>query len=402
MTWQYDVVVAGYLCVDMVPEFPHRELGTSISNLLKPGRLIEIDGVGFSLGGVVANTGMAMSRFNRKVFLNGLIGNDLIGKIARDWLERYGLSEGIKITDRAGTTFGIVIAPPGVDRIFLESPGCSRIFDIDFVDFGAISRCRLFHFGYPPLLRQFYRDDGKQLWSMFSRIQEMGVVTSLDFSLPDSQSESGKQDWPEIMQRVLPYTDIFVPSLEEVLQIIRPDEYEKICSAIGNSDIIDEVPIAMIREIGRTIIECGVKIVFIKAGHRGSYLLAGDVSSLNVKAGFDLSAADWNGRELWCNAYVADPEKVKNATGAGDTAVAAFLSAILDGENPDAAVKYAANAGRNSLYCLNIYDELSDWREMEKAIESEPIEITGFTLDDPLPQEQKERIAEVHVRTREC
>lgn len=389
MSWQYDAVVAGYLCVDMVPEFPQHEPVTSISDFLKPGRLIEIDGVGFSLGGVVANTGLAMNKFNRKVFLNGLVGNDLIGKIARDWLEKYGLSEGIKTTDRAGTAFGIVIAPPGVDRIFLESPGCSKIFDIDFVDFGAISRCRLFHFGYPPLLRQFYRDDGKQLCSMFSRIQEMGVVTSLDFSLPDSQSESGKQDWPKIMQRVLPYTDIFVPSLEEVLQIMRPDEYQTICSATGNSDIIDVVSIATIRGIGRTIIDCGVKIVLIKAGHRGSYLLTGDVSSLNLKAGFDLSTADWNDRELWCNAYVADPEKVKNATGAGDTAVAAFLSAILDGENPDAAMKYASNAGRNSLYCLNICDELSDWLEMEKAIESEPVEITKFTLDKPPPLEQK-------------
>lgn len=379
MSWQYDVVVAGYLCVDMVPEFPKHEPVTSISNLLKPGRLIEIDGVDFSLGGVVANTGMAMNRFNRKVFLNGLVGNDLIGKMARDWFEKYGLSEGIKTTDRARTAFGIVIAPPGVDRIFLESPGCSKIFDIDFVDFGAISRCRLFHFGYPPLLRQFYRDDGKQLWLMFSRIQEMGVVTSLDFSLPDSHSESGKQDWPEIMQRVLPFTDIFVPSLEEVLQIMRPDEYKRISSAAGSPDIIDVVPIATIREIGRTIIDCGVKIVLIKAGHRGLYLLAGDVSSLNRKAGFDLSAAGWNDRELWCNAYVADPAKVKNATGAGDTAVAAFLSAILDGKDPDVAIKYASNAGRNSLYCLNIYDELCDLQEMEKAIESEPNVLVRFS-----------------------
>lgn len=375
---KYDAVIAGYLCVDIVPEFQKNEHVNSIAGLFKPGKLIEIDGLDFSLGGVVANTGMAMKKFNKKVFLIGLIGNDFIGKIARDWLDKYHLSEGIKITGRAGTAFGIVIAPSGVDRIFLESPGCSRLFDIEFIDFEAISQSRLFHFGYPPLLRQFYLDNGNQLLSMFSRIQEMGVVTSLDFSLPDTQSESGKQNWPQILQRVLPYTDIFVPSLEEALQIMMPGEYEKILSAAGNSEIIDLIPIGVIREIGRKIIDSGVKILLIKAGHRGIYLLTGDVSPLNRKSDIGLPENNWNYREFWCNAYPADPDEVKNATGAGDTAAAAFLTAILNGETSEIALKYAAIAGRNNLYCLDIYEELNDWQDMEVELKSASNELTCY------------------------
>lgn len=378
MMKKYDAVIAGYLCVDMVPAFQNNEPTTSISSLFKPGKLIEIDGMDFSLGGVVANTGMAMKKFNRKVFLNGLIGNDFIGKIARDWLDKYKLSEGIKITGATGTAFGIVIAPPGVDRIFLESPGCSKIFDIEFIDFEAISESRLFHFGYPPLLREFYLNHGEQLVALFSKVQEMGVATSLDFSLPDTQSESGKQDWPQIMQRVLPYTDIFVPSLEEVLQIMMPGEYAKILSSAGSSEIIDLIPVSIIREIGRTIIDCGVKVLLIKAGHRGSYLLTGEVSSLNKKAGFNLPEEDWNRREIWCNAYPADPARIKNATGAGDTAAAAFLSAILDGRIPDEAIKLASIAGRNNLYCQDIYEEIDNWQDMENEMKSEYNELIRF------------------------
>ena len=375
---KYDAVIAGYLCVDMVPGFQKTEQATGISGLFKPGTLIEIDGLDFSLGGVVANTGMAMKKFNQKVFLNGLIGNDLVGKIAREWLDKYQLSEGIQTTERDGTAFGIVIAPSGVDRIFLESPGCSKIFDTTFIDFEAISQSRLFHFGYPPLLRQFYLKHGDQLLSMFSRVQKMGVITSLDFSLPDLQSESGKQDWPQIMQRVLPYTDIFVPSLEEVLQILMPDEYAKILSAAGNAEILDLIPITTIRKIGQMIIDSGVKILLIKAGHLGIYLHTGDISSVNKTDDLNLSENDWNNRELWCKAYTADPDKVKNATGAGDTAVAAFLTAILDGKTPEAALKYAALAGRNNLYCHHIYEELSNWQDMDKEMESEPNEIICF------------------------
>lgn len=375
---KYDAVIAGYLCVDMVPEFNNDEPVDSIFTLFKPGTLIEIDGLGYSLGGAVANTGIAMKKFNKKVFLNGLIGDDFIGKFARESLDRYNLSEGIQIAEKAGTAFSIVIAPKGIDRIFLESPGCSKIFDTSFIDFETISQSRLFHFGYPPLLRQFYIDGGNQLISMFSRIQEMGVATSLDFSLPDTQSESGKQDWPKIMQRVLPYTDIFVPSLEEALQIMMPDEYLKILSSAGSSDIIDLIPMSTMREIGKRIIDCGVKILLIKASHRGIYLLTGDVSPLNRKSKFNLSEDDWNYRELWCNAYAADLSKFKNATGAGDTAAAAFLVAILDGKTSEEALKYATIAGRNNLYCHDMYEELNDWQEMEKEIKSESNEIIYF------------------------
>jgi sugar/nucleoside kinase (ribokinase family) len=375
---KYDAIIAGYLCMDMVPEFPDHELSTGISGLLKPGKLIEIGGLEFNLGGVVANTGLAMKKFGKKVYLNGLIGNDFIGEIAKNMLDKYGLAEGIKITGITGTAFGIVLAPPDVDRIFLESPGCSKIFDIDFIDFKAVSESRLFHFGYPPLLRQFYLNGGVQLKLMFSKVQEMGVATSLDFSLPDLQSESGKQNWLQIIRQVLPYTDIFVPSLEEVLQVMKPDEYARILSVSGNSEIIDLIPISIIRDIGQTIIDLGAKVLLIKAGHRGIYLLTGDVSPLNQKEGFNLSGANWNHRELWCDAYPVDAGKVKNATGAGDTAAAAFLSAILDGLLPETALKLAAIAGRNNLYCRNIYLEISEWQDMESELTSRQHEISDL------------------------
>lgn len=376
---KYDAIIAGYLCMDMIPEFPGHELSTGISCFLKPGKLIEIEGLEFNLGGVVANTGLAMKKFGKKVYLNGLIGNDFIGEIAKNMLDKYGLAEGIKITELAGTAFGIVLAPPDVDRIFLESPGCSKIFDIDFIDFKAVSESRLFHFGYPPLLREFYLNEGKQLQDMFAKVQQMGVNTSLDFSLPDLQSDSGRQDWLQIMKGVLPLTDIFVPSLEEVLQIMKPDEYARIISSAGNSEIIDLIPISIIRDIGRTIIDLGAKVLLIKAGHRGIYLLTGDVSPLNQKEGFNLSGANWNHRELWCDAYPVDAEKVINATGAGDTAAAAFLSAILDGLMPETALKLAAIAGRNNLYCRDIYLEISEWQEMELELTSRQHEISDLS-----------------------
>ena len=206
----------------------------------------------------------------------------------------------------------------------------------------------------------------------------MGVVTSLDFSLPDTESESGRLNWPSIMQRILPLTDIFVPSLEEVLQIMNPGENEEIISAIADTDILDPAIVNTIRDLGRRCIDSGVKILLIKAGHHGAYLLTGDVSSLSEKAGLNLDPDKWNNCELWCKAYKTDPIKITNSSGAGDTSVAAFLSAILDGENPVTAVRFAALAGRNNLYCTNLYDDLSDWQTMAAEMESDFGLLTHF------------------------
>ncbi len=170
------------------------------------------------------------------------------------------------------------------------------------------------------------------------------------------------------MNKVLPYTDIFVPSLDEILQIMNPGVYSEILSPAVSSDIIDKAIMKSIREIGRKFINYGVKILLIKAGHLGAYLITGDVSSINEKATLTLSTEKWNNCELWCKAYKADPVKIRNSSGAGDTAVAAFLTAILQGEDPDSSVKYAAMAGRNSLYCKDIYNDLINWQQMAEEI----------------------------------
>lgn len=367
---KFDAVIAGYACVDLIPDFKKEEVFTNISDVLRPGKLIEINGLNFLIGGIVANTGLAMAKFNKRVFLNGLVGEDFMGKIAIDWLGKYNLSEGIQTTTDEGTAFSIVLAPPGIDRIFLESIGCNKIFDASHINFDAIAQCRLFHFGYPPLLKQFFINSGSLLVDLFSEIQNMGVVTSLDFSLPDSESESGKVNWPEILSNVLPVTDIFVPSLEEALQIMLPVKHAELQLICDNGEIIDHVSIDLIRVLGKKIIDSGVKILLIKAGHRGAYLLTGDISEMNSKRGLNLCEKNWSFRELWCKAYPTNQIDIVNSTGAGDTAAAAFLSAILDGNDAESALKYAALAGRNNLYCRNIYEELPGWQEMGFELET--------------------------------
>ena len=150
---------------------------------------------------------------------------------------------------------------------------------INDINYEAIADARLFHFGYPPLLKQFFINQGEQLIEMYSKINKMGIVSSLDFSLPDPESESGKTNWLEIMQKTLPFVDIFVPSVEELICIMSPEKYAAIQSALPkDKDIIEAIPVGLITEIGMRVIDSGVKILLVKAGKQGVYLFTGDVS----------------------------------------------------------------------------------------------------------------------------
>jgi sugar/nucleoside kinase (ribokinase family) len=374
----YDAVIAGYTCVDLIPEFKKYPSKANIFDLLKPGNLIEIEGMDFVLGGVVPNTGLAMKRFGKKIAFNGLIGNDNMGKIAEQKLASYGGTEGMVVTNEANTAFSIVISPPGVDRIFLESVGCNQIFNINHINFGMISKARMFHFGYPPLMRQFFLDDGRQLIQMYAEIHKMGVITSLDFSLPDPESESGNLNWKRILGNTLPFVDIFAPSLEELVQLMMPKKHLEIKSAFINSNFEDHVPLYFVRKLGKQIISLGAKILLLKMGKRGIYLFTGDISQVNKKLGNTLQNNQWSFQEILCNAYSSKKSKVKNASGAGDIAVAAFLTSILNANNVEKALRYSSIAGRDSIYCNNNYEDLPDWNQLTCEINSESNESVYF------------------------
>ncbi len=48
------------------------------------------------------------------------IGDDRIGKIIIDILVKSGSAEGIKISPGEESSYTVVLAPPGIDRIFLH------------------------------------------------------------------------------------------------------------------------------------------------------------------------------------------------------------------------------------------------------------------------------------------
>ena len=350
----------------MTPRFVYSAPDTPLSEILKPGKLVQVGDLDVSLGGVVPNTGIALQIFGANVVLMGLVGADNLGDIVVATLDRHGFSAGIQHSESSGTGYSIVLAPPGIDRAFIESPGCNGIFTAADVDYELIEQSRLFHFGYPPLMEGMIAEDGAELEKLFRNVKQRGVATSLDMAMPDPQSPAGETDWMHLLSRTLPHVDIFTPSIEELLFMMDHDLYERISSEAGEGDFVDAVPRSLFGELADRTLELGAQVTLIKAGHRGIYLQTAE--EIDWADSLNLTAQDWMGKQVWIPVFPLDASRARNACGAGDCAVAGFLAAMLYGADPETAARYAALAGRDNLYGTDAISGLRDWQTMTKAL----------------------------------
>ena len=161
-----DVVVAGHLCLDLSPGFADHGSQT-LKDILVPGRLVNVGPAALSTGGAVSNTGLTLRMLGLTTCLMGKIGADVLGQSVRHILDAYEASDSLIVDTKAATAYSVVIAPPGIDRIFLHHPGANDTFVSADLDPKKLSSCRLFHFGYPPLMLRMYSDGGRELLTMF-------------------------------------------------------------------------------------------------------------------------------------------------------------------------------------------------------------------------------------------
>jgi len=349
------VVIAGHICLDITPVFTTDKI-KKLEEVLVPGKVVHMNGSDVHTGGSVANTGLGMKILGADVKLMGKIGNDSFGQLVLNILEKHNASDGIIISDNSSTSYSIVLAPPGVDRIFLHSPGANNTFSFEDLNMDIIKEASLFHFGYPPLMKKIYEEDGKELVKIFKRVRELGVATSLDMAAVDVYSEAGGVDWETIIKNVLPYVDFFLPSIEELGYMIDRPRYEKWLKRAKGQDITSVISISKdVKPLADKLIALGAKVVVIKCGAPGIYYKVGNKKMLDkMESELGLQLKDWANSEGFEESY--EPTRVLSATGAGDTSIAAFLTAMLEGYSLRKCMQLASATGAS---CVTTYDALS-------------------------------------------
>ncbi len=309
-----ETVVAGHICLDIIPTFEN-------STAIEPGKLTKIGPAVISTGGAVSNTGLAMQRLGIRTRLIGKVGDDIFGRAIRE----VAGSDGMIVAKGETSSYTVVINPPNVDRAFLHCPGANDTFRAADVTDAALRGARLFHFGYPPIMRRMYLDGGRELISLFRRVKRLGLMTSLDMVMVDPKSEAGRVDWPALLRRVLPYVDIFLPSLDEMQAMLG-----------------DQPPAAIAAQLR----DWGVGIAGLKLGHKGLYVR-------------------WPDCERTVPCFKVN---VVGTTGAGDATIAGFLAAYLRGLSPDDVMTMAVAVGACCCEAADATSGIRPWNEVRRRI----------------------------------
>lgn len=321
---------------------------------LEPGSLIEVYGTTLATGGAVSNTGLALSKLGIPTLLMAKVGDDALGVLVKESLLRSGAQrvEGITASAEAGTSYTVVITPPSGERMFLHDPGANAVFRSSDIDNSLLKSALLFHFGYPPLMRQLYTQGGQELIKLFAAVKGQGLITSLDLSLPDPASEAGQVDWQAILERTLPQVDIFLPSFEEILSMLRPDTFRRLKQAGEEAPTLQLA--GLVSEIAGELLALGPQIVGIKLGSLGFYVRTARAVTL------PRLATNWHNRELWAPCFQV---AVAGTVGAGDTTVAGFLAGLLRDLNLEDALDTACAVGACCVEAPDAVSGVKSWTE---------------------------------------
>ena len=366
-----EIVAAGHTCLDLIPAFTIDGEVDKLTDVLVPGKMINMGQCVVVGGGPVTNAGVSIRRLGVKTELIGKIGNDDFGKQILRWYEEHeGHFEGIKVADGESTSYTIAICIPGIDRFYLHHCGANDTFGYDDMSFDLVQRAKLMLFGYPPWMNKLYENTGAELTKILKKTKGLGTTTALDLSIPDVSGYGDKIDWFAILENWVPWTDIMVPSAEEVFYFLYKDRFlEKKAKLGAKESVLDYMTVKEISTLGKDLLEMGAAIAMVKCGHRGLYIRTAGHSRLETLGAAGCSDIEnWAHRELWFPVY--QEEKFVGALGSGDAAIAGFLSAFVWNHTIESCLRYANAAGSMNVTVPDGLTWNKGFDDLTKRIES--------------------------------
>ncbi|MFO8079888.1 MAG: sugar kinase [Armatimonadota bacterium] len=301
------VVCAGIVVADV--------WGRPIDDQPEHGRLMLVDEMGMSIGGCAANTGIGLAKMNVDTAIIGKVGDDGFGDFVRDAMAAEGVdTSGIAVTDEASTSATMIMIDSGGERTFIHCIGANATMRPEDIDMDLLSDAEIFHFAGALVMPGF---DGEPAASVMKAAQEAGTTTALDVVWDDT----GR--WMELLEPVLPHTDMFLPSFPEAVEITGRDTPE---------------------EAAEVLMDHGVKVVGLKMGEEGSYVRTAD-------------------REICAPAFNVE---AVDGTGSGDAFVAGFLLGTLAGWDLEDVARMANAVG---AMCVTAPGATTGLRSFDETID---------------------------------
>jgi sugar/nucleoside kinase (ribokinase family) len=305
------VICVGILVADVIAK--------PVEKLPERGKLDLVDKIELHTGGCAVNTGIALSKIGIKTGIIGKVGNDGFGGFLIDTLKKNKIDvSGIVKDKNINTSATAVMVHPDGERSFIHYLGANSEFSEKDIDLNIVKKYKIIHVAGTFLMPKF---DGEPTARIFKKAKKMGLITSLD-TCWDS-----KNRWMKLLEPVLQYVDIFLPSIEEAKRLTEKETPE---------------------EIAKILMDYGVKTVGLKMGEKGCYIRTKDVQ-LSIPA-FKINPVD--------------------ATGAGDSFVAGFLTGIIKGWDLEKTGRFANAVGAMCALAIGASQGVKSLKETFKFIQN--------------------------------
>ena len=198
---EFDVLVVGELNIDLI--------FNKIGKFPETGKEVLADQMVLTLGSSSAIFASNLSAMGSKVAFAGMIGQDVFGEFVCKSLEDKKVETRFLLKSAALNTGATVVMNQGEDRAMLTFPGAMTGLTVDDITIEMLSSAGHLHVSsifLQPGLRQ-------GIVALMKKAKNLGLTTSLDPQWDPAES------WELSLEELLPYVDIFLPNMQEFLNL---------------------------------------------------------------------------------------------------------------------------------------------------------------------------------------
>jgi sugar/nucleoside kinase (ribokinase family) len=284
------------------------------------------------------------------------VGDDHLGSVLSGLVRAAVPGEAARLVAAAGepTSYSLIFNRPGEDRSIEHFPGVNDTFVADDVPPELLRGATLLHVGYPPLMAALVADDGRELGRLLARARGSGVATSLDMANANLDPGEGRVRWRQLLEKVLPAVDVFLPSLTEARHLLGRRVHR---------DEQGTPTLASVARLADEMIGLGVGIAGVKLGEHGLYVRT--ASTARIAADSIGLPSTWADRELYSTVFESH---VVGTAGAGDTTIAGFLFGMLSQMSTGEAVTAACAVGGSSTEAADGTSSVPGWLDIERRL----------------------------------
>jgi sugar/nucleoside kinase (ribokinase family) len=279
---RYDYMSMGFYTFDC--------LGWPFTDVPEGGGTNFIDELTLAVSGAAGTASIAAAKMGLKTLAVGGVGSDLMGDWVLQRLKNFGVDASCMQQQQGWkTSSSIVTTRRDGSRPALHMRGATADFYVDDIMINQVIDATVVHIGGVGLMRNM--DQGRSA-EVMQRAKENGCITTVDIF-------AGSKDDMRAVAQVLPYTDYFMPSIEEAQALT------------GLADMA---------EMADAFIRLGVKCCVFTLGGDGAYYHHADGTKFKIPA------------------FAID---VKCTCGCGDAFNSGFAVGLVKDFDPQTNVRFA-------------------------------------------------------------